>query len=53
MLTLLQTKGLSLEEVNGIFNDTVAVRLTNLTGEERDALDNCVLQQAAPAKSEA
>ncbi|EXJ93636.1 hypothetical protein A1O1_02028 [Capronia coronata CBS 617.96] len=38
-----ETKGLSLEEINGIFEDKVAVRLTNLTEEERRDLDSRIL----------
>lgn len=40
----LQTRGLSLEEINGLFGDTVAVRLTHLTAEEKDVLDARVLR---------
>ncbi|KAJ5537812.1 hypothetical protein N7494_007291 [Penicillium frequentans] len=39
-----ETRGLSLEEINGLFGDTVAVKLTNLTEEEKNALDATVLQ---------
>jgi hypothetical protein len=39
-----QTRGLSLEEINGLFGDTVAVRLTHLTEEEKNVLDATVLQ---------
>lgn len=41
-LTFMKTKGLSLEEINGIFNDQVVVRLTDLTQEEKAALDDQV-----------
>lgn len=33
-----------MEEINGLFGDTVAVKLTNLTEEEKNALDATVLQ---------
>ncbi|KAH6972089.1 general substrate transporter [Ilyonectria sp. MPI-CAGE-AT-0026] len=38
------TKGLSLEEINGLFNDHVAVQLTHLTEEEKTALEARVLE---------
>lgn len=34
-----ETKGLSLEEVNGLFGDEVVVQLTHITEEERAKLD--------------
>ncbi|KAF2793029.1 general substrate transporter [Melanomma pulvis-pyrius CBS 109.77] len=39
-----ETKGLSLEEINGVFNDKVAVQLTHLDTEEKSALGACILQ---------
>lgn len=47
----LQTRGLSLEEINGLFGDTVAVRLTHLTAEEKDVLDARVLRDAGCIES--
>ncbi|TPX13575.1 uncharacterized protein E0L32_006046 [Thyridium curvatum] len=38
-----ETKGLSLEEINGVFNDTVAVQITHLDAQERSALDARIL----------
>jgi MFS family permease len=40
-----ETKGLSLEEINAIFGDQVAVDITHLTQEERDALDQGILNE--------
>ena len=34
-----ETKGLSLEEVGALFNDEVALDITNLSDEQRQALD--------------
>jgi hypothetical protein len=38
----LERKGLSLEEINGLFGDKVAVQLTHLTEAERAALDETI-----------
>lgn len=40
---LLQTKGLSLEEVNELFGDEVVVHLTHISDEEKVQLDNAIL----------
>ncbi|BCS26797.1 uncharacterized protein APUU_51508S [Aspergillus puulaauensis] len=46
-----ETRGLSLEEINGLFGDTVAVRLTHLTAEEKDVLDARVLRDVGCIES--
>lgn len=38
-LTVLQTKGLSLEEINGLFGDETIVTITRITESERAELD--------------
>ncbi|CAK7213533.1 hypothetical protein SBRCBS47491_001832 [Sporothrix bragantina] len=40
--TFPETKGLSLEEIGEVFGDEVAVHLTHLTAEEREALDRSI-----------
>ena len=48
-LTKIQTKGLSLEEINEKFGDTVEVHITHITDEERAKLDVVVLAGGGPA----
>lgn len=38
-----ETKGLALEEIGAIFGDEVALDRTNLTSEQREALDKKLL----------
>jgi len=40
-----ETKGLSLEEINAIFGDEVAVDISHLTAEQRAALDEGILHE--------
>ncbi|KAL1908618.1 hypothetical protein Sste5344_005442 [Sporothrix stenoceras] len=42
-----ETKGLSLEEIGEVFGDDVAVRLTQLTAEEREELDRNIYAKKA------
>ncbi|KAH6684232.1 hypothetical protein B0J14DRAFT_555215 [Halenospora varia] len=38
----LETKGLSLEAINGLFGDEVAINITHLTSEQKEALDETI-----------
>ena len=44
-----ETKGLSLEEINAIFGEEVAVDISHLTVEERAALDEGILHEKGGA----
>jgi len=45
-----ETKGLSLEEMNALFGEDVAVDISHLTKEEREALDQGILSEKAGVK---
>jgi hypothetical protein len=46
-----ETKGLALEEVGEKFGDNVVVRLTNITTEQRDQLDEAIKAEKSTSES--